>query len=536
MADELTPNIGLIKPDVGASDDTWGEKLNYNFDLLDGRIPSDLGIYVTDAELAAILAGYATDAEVAASYAPISHTHTASQITDFAEATDDRVAALLIPGTNITIVYDDPTNKITINSTASGGGGTGDVVGPAGATADDIAVFNGTTGKIIKDGGKKVSDIAVPATAVPLVESGSGTVGTSVKYAREDHVHPTGGGGGGTSVTISDTPPGSPTAGSMWWESDTGILYIYYNDGTSSQWVMIGGSGAFAALNSPAFTGDPTAPTPPRNDNDFSIATTNWVNVQIGLVAQGQCQLTKSGANLLLSPYGGNVITVGSGVRYIPDGGLTLAPTGLTPSTFYYIYAVVSGFAVTGLEASTTVPVVATGLYGAGQKVKTGDITRVLVGAAYVVSGPSFADTDGQLLVLSYFNRRRKFSRTAFTTSRTFSSDTVGEVNSEIRANFITWADEYVEFVLGAAPLGSVAANQISSQIGFDGTTAGAAIVEALTYVAGASVYLLGPCQAKRGNMTENAAHFGTMLGRAVNGGFTATWDNRTALTVSVNG
>jgi hypothetical protein len=31
---------------------------------------------------------------------------------------------------------------------------------------------------------------AAPATAVPLVESGSGAVGTSVKYAREDHVHP----------------------------------------------------------------------------------------------------------------------------------------------------------------------------------------------------------------------------------------------------------------------------------------------------------------------------------------------------------
>ena len=39
--------------------------------------------------------------------------------------------------------------------------------------------------------------IAVPATALPLVESGSGAIGTSVKYAREDHVHPLGPGGGG---------------------------------------------------------------------------------------------------------------------------------------------------------------------------------------------------------------------------------------------------------------------------------------------------------------------------------------------------
>ena len=50
-----------------------------------------------------------------------------------------------------------------------------------------------------------------------------------------------GGSGGGGSITISDTPPASPAAGALWWESDTGNEYIYYNDGNSSQWVMISG-------------------------------------------------------------------------------------------------------------------------------------------------------------------------------------------------------------------------------------------------------------------------------------------------------
>ena len=45
------------------------------------------------------------------------------------------------------------------------------------------------------------------------------------------------GGGGGASVTISDGAPSSPSDGDLWWESDTGKLKIYYNDGTSSQWV-----------------------------------------------------------------------------------------------------------------------------------------------------------------------------------------------------------------------------------------------------------------------------------------------------------
>jgi hypothetical protein len=43
--------------------------------------------------------------------------------------------------------------------------------------------------------------------------------------------------GGGTSITISTTAPSSPTAGELWWNSETGLLSIYYNDGSSSQWV-----------------------------------------------------------------------------------------------------------------------------------------------------------------------------------------------------------------------------------------------------------------------------------------------------------
>jgi hypothetical protein len=41
----------------------------------------------------------------------------------------------------------------------------------------------------------------------------------------------------GSSVNISTTAPGSPSSGDMWWDSDVGNLFIYYNDGTSSQWV-----------------------------------------------------------------------------------------------------------------------------------------------------------------------------------------------------------------------------------------------------------------------------------------------------------
>lgn len=56
-----------------------------------------------------------------------------------------------------------------------------------------------------------------------------------------------GSGGGGTAtglVYIGDSPPLNPVAGVQWWESDTGVLYIWYDDGNSAQWVVSSVGGA----------------------------------------------------------------------------------------------------------------------------------------------------------------------------------------------------------------------------------------------------------------------------------------------------
>jgi hypothetical protein len=86
------------------------------------------------------------------------------------------------------------------------------------------------------------------------------------------------GGVGGSSITISDTPPGSPTAGSMWWESDTGILWIYFTDVNSSQWVVANRAGGPTGSTGPAgLTGSTgsTGPTgPSASGSGLTLVTT----------------------------------------------------------------------------------------------------------------------------------------------------------------------------------------------------------------------------------------------------------------------
>ena len=47
----------------------------------------------------------------------------------------------------------------------------------------------------------------------------------------------------GANVTTSDTPPTSPNDGDLWWDSEEGVLNVYYEDANSSQWVNASGRG-----------------------------------------------------------------------------------------------------------------------------------------------------------------------------------------------------------------------------------------------------------------------------------------------------
>lgn len=81
------------------------------------------------------------------------------------------------------------------------------------------------------DTGSNLSELADVATTAPSTSDVLTWDGSNWGPAA-----PTGG-GGGANVTISDTAPGSASAGDLWWESDTGRLKIYYQDTDTTQWV-----------------------------------------------------------------------------------------------------------------------------------------------------------------------------------------------------------------------------------------------------------------------------------------------------------
>ena len=88
------------------------------------------------------------------------------------------------------------------------------------------------------------------------------------------------GGGGGANVTISDTAPGGPSTGDLWWESDKGRLKIYYQDTDSSQWVDASPPLAPAlSSNAPATASSAGSEGDIRFDSGYvyvCIATNTW--------------------------------------------------------------------------------------------------------------------------------------------------------------------------------------------------------------------------------------------------------------------
>jgi hypothetical protein len=211
---------------------------------------------------------------------------------------------------------------------------------------------------------------------------------------------------------------------------------------------------------------------------------------------------------LVLSPYNGNKLVINGAVETIPSGGVSLSAT--TGTTLYYIYASMSAGSMV-LSASATVPVTST---TTGFPVMTGDATKSLVGMAYSDTG-AWVDSVTKRYVRSWYNRQASPLLNNFTNGgsggRGVSSTSYGEVNSEIRINFILWSGESFDasFVGVVSALGG--AGSASTSLAFDGTTAEDTFSKATITAAGSDVHPVAVRVLKSG--LSEGLHYCTVLG-----------------------
>ncbi len=245
-------------------------------------------------------------------------------------------------------------------------------------------------------------------------------------------------------------------------------------------------------------------------------------SANVSSTAYGQCHLVyTSNTEITLRPYNGNLITINSTAQTIPDAGVALSPSGLTPGTIYYIYAYMNSSTMT-LEASTTGYVSQT---GTGIVIKSGDATRSLVGLAYPVTGPLWAYAAENRLVRSWFHDNGITGSAYFTADHTTTSTSFTEISSGDRANYIVWNNERVHVTISAQVQASTAA-ALGTAIGVDSTSSASLGFIVVSADVGAQ------CVARSDNVGVSSTeefHYLTILGKTSTG--TATWNGNNSNT-----
>ena len=150
-------------------------------DMIEAETADGQSIRLTAAQIAALGGGGGGTPDADA----VSYDNTASGLTasDVQAAIDELAATPPSVPTAASTSYDNAASGLSaanvqdaIDELAAVSPGTGDVVGPSSSVDAQIAVFDGATGKLIKDGGLAVSDLYFDAIAAAAISGGTVTL------------------------------------------------------------------------------------------------------------------------------------------------------------------------------------------------------------------------------------------------------------------------------------------------------------------------------------------------------------------------
>jgi len=240
----------------------------------------------------------------------------------------------------------------------------------------------------------------------------------------------------GSGVYMQDAAPTGAAPGSLWFQTSTGILYIYFNDGNSLQWVSVS--------NTPQ-------PSP------------------VAYVAGGRFQYTSATVCTLI-PYKGDAIRIQGLIYSIPAAGVNLSITGLAANTFYWVYAYVSGGAI-ALEASTTGHATDTTTGNVGTEIKVSDPSRTLVGIVQTNATPAFFNLAQARGVRSWMNRKNEGMQSAQLGTNTAIGSSYGVFTGPI--NFVAFAGENWSCQCNLTAFSSVAGVILTATCWLDGSPFG---------------------------------------------------------------
>lgn len=202
------------------------------------------------------------------------------------------------------------------------------------------------------------------------------------------------------------------------------------------------------------------------NQNDLVLLEPTAATLAGVSRAHGQCQLQYvSATSIRLVDYNGSSLIIQGVQQQIPSGGVSISNSGLGASTFYYVYAFMSGGSMAlslsfiGHQTDTTAS-------NLGVEIMTGNNAYTLVGMIGTTSGSQFANGPTQRWVRSWFNRS-SFDLYA-NASGVVSSTTPVELTTAFRTFFLNWANEVVDLSLFGTGDSNTAAQGFNVQLAID--------------------------------------------------------------------